>query len=117
MSTAQRGQTIFMVGKYTTRPRKPNKKKARWVSPPSRAFCRTPEGAGPHTHHYLRSFEAAVRRGQQVARVAERLHRVGYQPDLVCCHPAWGEGLYLRDIWPDTVLLYFCEFFYHARGC
>ncbi|MCC7264543.1 MAG: glycosyltransferase family 4 protein [Candidatus Latescibacteria bacterium] len=78
---------------------------------------RTPEGAGPHTHHYLRSFEAAVRRGQQVARVAERLHRVGYRPDLVCCHPAWGEGLYLRDIWPDTVLLYFCEFFYHARGC
>lgn len=48
--------------------------------------------------------------------MAERLHRVGYRPDIVCCHPAWGEGLYLRDIWPDTVLLYFCEFFYHAHG-
>ena len=77
---------------------------------------RAPEAAGPNTHHYLRSFEAAVRRGQQVTRVAERLRRVGYRPDIVCCHPAWGEGLYLRDLWPDAVLLYFCEFFYHARG-
>lgn len=77
---------------------------------------RAPEGAGPNTHHYLRTFEAAVRRGQQVARVAERLRRIGYRPDIVCCHPGWGEGLYLRDLWPEAVLLYFFEFFYHARG-
>jgi glycosyltransferase involved in cell wall biosynthesis len=75
-----------------------------------------PEPAGPHTHHYLRSFEAAVRRGQQVARVAQELRRTGYRPDIVCCHPAWGEGLYLRDVWPDALLLYFFEFFYHAQG-
>ena len=76
----------------------------------------SPEPAGSGTHHYLRSFEAAVRRGQQVVRVADRLRQTGYRPDLVCCHPAWGEGLYLRDVWPDPILLYFFEFFYHARG-
>ncbi|MBT5320228.1 MAG: glycosyltransferase [Chromatiales bacterium] len=76
----------------------------------------SPEPAGPQTHHYVRSFEAAVRRGQQVVRVAQQLQRDGYRPDIVCCHPAWGEGLYLRDVWPDTVLLYFFEFFYHAKG-
>lgn len=75
-----------------------------------------PEGAGAQTHHYLRSFEAAVRRGQQVVRVAQQLRRNGFTPDIVCCHPAWGEGLYLRDIWPGAVLFYFFEFFYHARG-
>ena len=76
----------------------------------------SPEPAGPHTHHYLRSFEAAVRRGQQVVRVGQQLLRNGYRPDIVCCHPAWGEGLYLRDVWPDSILLYFFEFFYHAEG-
>ncbi len=76
----------------------------------------TPAGAGKETHHYLRRFEAAVRRGQQVVRLGEKLRKDGFVPDIICCHPGWGEGLYLRDLWPDAPLLYFFEFYYHAVG-
>ena len=77
---------------------------------------KTPQGAGRETHHYLRSTEAGVRRGQQVVRAADELQAQGFEPDIICCHPAWGEGLYLREVWPNAVLLYFFEFFYHATG-
>ena len=76
----------------------------------------SPAGASAKTHHYLRRFEAAVRRGQQVVRLGQKLRTDGYVPDIICCHPGWGEGLYLRDLWPDTPLLYFFEFYYHAVG-
>ncbi len=75
-----------------------------------------PDGAGERTHHYIRSLETGVRRGQQVVRTAVSLRNEGFTPDIVCCHPGWGEGLYLRDVWPDARLLYFFEFFYQVDG-
>lgn len=75
-----------------------------------------PEGAGSATHRYLHPMEAAVRRGQAVARAGEALKARGFRPDLVCCHPGWGEGLFLRDVFPDARLLYDFEYHYAARG-
>lgn len=75
-----------------------------------------PNGAGKKTHFYLHDLEAAVRRGQQVVRVCLALAAKGFVPDVVYCHPGWGEGLFLRDVWPHTRLLYFFEFFYNATG-
>lgn len=75
-----------------------------------------PEGAGDATHRYLRPLEASVRRGQAAARAAAALKARGFEPDLVCCHPGWGEGLYLRDVFPKAKLLYYFEFFYSAHG-
>ncbi len=75
-----------------------------------------PRGAGPQTHHYVRGMEAAVRRGQAVTRVGMDLLRRGFVPDVICCHPGWGEGLFLADLWPRSKRLYFIEFFHHARG-
>ncbi|MBR0656773.1 glycosyltransferase [Plastoroseomonas arctica] len=75
-----------------------------------------PAGAGAHTHRYLRPLEAAIRRGQAVARAALALKADGFVPDLVCCHPGWGEGLFLRDIFPDARILLYCEFHYAASG-
>jgi glycosyltransferase involved in cell wall biosynthesis len=70
----------------------------------------------PHTHHYLRDFENAVRRGQAVARLALTLRRRGFVPDVICAHPAWGEALYLKDVYPQSTLLAYAEFYYHAQG-
>ena len=42
-------------------------------------------------HPYLRNIEAAVLRGQAVARVAMELRRKGFVPDVICVHPAWGK--------------------------
>ena len=75
-----------------------------------------PEGAGEKTHRYLRPAEAAVRRGQTVARALIGLKQKGFVPDIICCHPGWGEGLFLRDVFPDAKLLQYCEFYYRAAG-
>ena len=75
-----------------------------------------PPTGSKETHRYVRRVENAVYRGQQVIRAALALKEKGFVPDLVCCHPGWGEGLYLRDAWPKAKLLYYFEFYYHAAG-
>jgi len=67
-------------------------------------------------HPYLRSIEAAVLRGQAVARKAIELRQRGFVPDLICVHAAWGEGLYLRDIFPASRILGYFEFYYRSIG-
>ena len=72
----------------------------------------------PHrgTHRYLRHVEAAVLRGQAVARECQALRQRGFVPDLVCAHAAWGEALYLRDVLPRSRILAYFEFYYRAQG-
>jgi len=72
--------------------------------------------ANPKTHFYLRSIEGAVLHGQAVARVALRLKKEGFVPDVILGHNAWGETLYLKDIYPDTPLLAYFEYYYRASG-
>lgn len=76
----------------------------------------SPPGAGPGGHHYLRSTESAVRRGQAVVRAALELKSKGFIPDVIYAHPGWGEALFLRDAFPDARLVLFLEFYYRARG-
>ena len=76
----------------------------------------SPKGASVGTHHYVKGFEAGVRRGQAVYRLAAGLRKQGFQPDLILCHPGWGEGLYLKDLFPQAKLLNYFEFFYHPAG-
>ncbi|MBL8352195.1 MAG: glycosyltransferase family 4 protein [Burkholderiaceae bacterium] len=70
----------------------------------------------PAVHPYLRHVEKAVLRGQATARKALELRRRGFVPDLICVHAAWGEALYLRDIFPRSPILAYFEFYYRARG-
>lgn len=67
-------------------------------------------------HPYLRNVEAAVLRGQAVVRVAQQLARKGFVPDLVCGHAAWGELLYVRDVFPAARILGYFEFYYQGQG-
>lgn len=67
-------------------------------------------------HSYLRQMEDAVRHGQAVARSLLEMKRRGFSPDVVLAHPGWGETLYVRDIYPDTKLIHFCEWYYNAQG-
>jgi glycosyltransferase involved in cell wall biosynthesis len=39
-----------------------------------------------------------------------------FRPDLIYAHPAWGETLYVKDVFPDIPLVHYCEFFYHGTG-
>ncbi len=67
-------------------------------------------------HPYLRQIEAAVLRGQAAARKALELRKRGFVPDLICVHAAWGEALYLRDIFPRSPMLAYFEFYYRGQG-
>lgn len=73
-------------------------------------------GPAKEIHHYLRPFEDQVLHGQAVARAGIELRRRGFVPDVICAHPGWGEALFLKDVFPESKLLAFCEFFYRSRG-
>jgi glycosyltransferase involved in cell wall biosynthesis len=66
------------------------------------------------------SFESpvlsAIQRGQTVAAGAAQLRRSGFRPDLIFAHIGWGEALFLKDVFPESRMLLYCEFFYRARG-
>jgi glycosyltransferase involved in cell wall biosynthesis len=69
-----------------------------------------------NAHPYVRGLEAGVLRGQAVFKRCQELKQQGFVPDLICCHPGWGDGLYLKDVYPDARLLNYFEYYYHAQG-
>ncbi len=71
----------------------------------------------PSTHRYLIGAERSVLQGQEVWRVCKQLKESeGFIPDIICVHPGWGDGLYLKDIYPNVPLLSYFEFHYHFNG-
>lgn len=75
-----------------------------------------PKGAGEQTHRYLRPFEGSLRRGQHLANALVKARDAGVRPDIIVCHPGWGEGLFLKDVFPQARTLFYWEFFYNAIG-
>ncbi|MCX9158081.1 glycosyltransferase family 4 protein [Niveibacterium sp. 24ML] len=67
-------------------------------------------------HHYVVGFERAVLYGQAVARELHDLKAKGFEPDVVIAHPGWGEALLVKDVFPHTRLINFCEYYYRAEG-
>ena len=55
--------------------------------------------------------ERNLRRAYRVADLARQLRDEGLQPDAVVFHSGWGEGLYLRDIWPKAALIAYPELY------
>ena len=55
--------------------------------------------------------ERSLLRAARVAALARQLRDEGFRPDAVVFHSAWGEGLYLRDIWPDAALIAYPELY------
>ncbi|OKH27257.1 glycosyltransferase family 4 protein [Chroogloeocystis siderophila] len=70
----------------------------------------------PSTHHYVRPLESAVLHGQAVYKIAEQLKARQFIPDVICGHSGWGPTLFVKDAFPNTPLICYFEWFYHARG-
>jgi glycosyltransferase involved in cell wall biosynthesis len=69
------------------------------------------------THPYARKFDDAVRRGVQVAQtLAAAKKSQDLRPDVIVTHPGWGDGFFLRDVFPDTKVIGLFEYFYNSRG-
>jgi len=81
-----------------------------------KAYYKAGREVKPETHHYVRNLESAVLNGQSVYRMCMELKKRGFVPDLVCGHSGWGPTLYVKDAFPDTKLLSYFEWYYHARG-
>jgi glycosyltransferase involved in cell wall biosynthesis len=65
-------------------------------------------------HPYVREYDGAVRLGLAVAQVCLSLRQQGIVPDLIAGHSGWGETLFVKEVFPETPLLSYFEFFYHA---
>lgn len=77
-----------------------------------RKFVSPLEGAFPPLEH----LSEQVRCGRAVAHLLRELKSKGFRPDLVFAHPAWGEAIFVRDVFPETKLLAYLEFYYRSAG-
>lgn len=73
-------------------------------------------GNSPHIHPLAQEFESKVLRGEACARKALELREKGLIPRVAIVHPGWGEGLYLKEVFPDVRLVCLTEYFYRAVG-
>ena len=76
-----------------------------------------PQGqAGKGTHRWVSELEIKTLRGEAAYRAACQLKADGFTPDVIVAHPAWGESLFLSQVWPAARIGLYCEFFYQAQG-
>lgn len=88
-----------------------------WVIPGVQKVVFTPSReARPETHHYVRTLENAVLQGQASYRAMERLKAMGFIPDVIYGHSGWGPTLFMKDLFPNSPLMCYFEWFYHAQG-
>jgi glycosyltransferase involved in cell wall biosynthesis len=67
-------------------------------------------------HADAREYELAMIRANAVAGTARTLNQLGFKPDIVIGHHGWGELLNLQDVWPDSPLLGYHEYYYNETG-
>ncbi|WP_210489550.1 glycosyltransferase [Microvirga antarctica] len=71
---------------------------------------------GPEHFPPLHFFSEQVRRGDMVRWKLLALKHKGFSPDICFVHPAWGEALFLRDVFPNTKIVSHLEFYYRGTG-
>jgi glycosyltransferase involved in cell wall biosynthesis len=74
------------------------------------------QGTTRGVHPWVSDIETKAIRGEAAFRAALYLKATGFEPDLIFAHPGWGESLFLKDVWPASKLLIYCEFYYSDSG-
>lgn len=67
-------------------------------------------------HPWARDFDSKVIRGAATLESAIALKAEGFEPDVILAHPAWGEAMFLKQVWPDARLTLYCEMMYRTEG-
>ncbi|SVB51590.1 uncharacterized protein METZ01_LOCUS204444 [marine metagenome] len=73
-------------------------------------------GSTANIHPWVVDFESKIIRAEGCFRAALKLKAQGFTPDVIIAHSGWGESLFLKEVWPDTKLGIYCEFFYRPQG-
>lgn len=66
-------------------------------------------------HSYLKVYEESILHGQSAAEAALSLKNQGFIPDVIYGH-SWGNAMFMKDIFPDTPVLCYFEWFYNSEG-
>lgn len=67
-------------------------------------------------HPWLADMETKLLRADACWRTMRGLREAGFKPDAVIAHPGWGEPLFAKQVWPETRLGLYAEFFYRQQG-
>ncbi len=67
-------------------------------------------------HRDAHDFNMAMRRAEAAAAGARQIKSLGFTPDIIIGHHGWGELLNLGDVYPDTPLLGYFEFYYRIEN-
>lgn len=67
-------------------------------------------------NRYVSPMHTAVQRAEIVATLLLEKKSKGFEPDIIFVHPGWGDGFFLKEIFPMTCIVGFMEYFYHPRG-
>ncbi len=73
-------------------------------------------GSSPKIHPWVVDLETKIIRGEAAFHAAWKLKQQGFEPDLIIAHPGWGESLFIKNVWPQSRLAMYCEFFYRSHG-
>lgn len=73
-------------------------------------------GTSKDVHPWVAETETKVIRGDAAFRAALKLKHEGFEPDLILAHPGWGESLFLKQVWPHSKMVIYCEFHYASQG-
>ena len=74
------------------------------------------KGNGKDIFELAVDFESKTIRGASCYLKALELRDEGYSPDVIISHPGWGESLFLKQVWPNSILKIYCEWYYHTSG-
>ncbi|TPG04116.1 glycosyltransferase [Rhodanobacter glycinis] len=58
----------------------------------------------------------AMRRGRAVALCLRNIRATGFLPDVIYGHPGWGEMLHVKDVFPESRVVNYCEFYFNRDG-
>lgn len=67
-------------------------------------------------HTYVHKLEEAVFHGQVIAKVLNDLKAQGFTPDIIYSYAGWGHNFFIKDIYPNTPLVGYFEWFLNAFG-
>lgn len=67
-------------------------------------------------HPALRYTETSVLRGQAVYTAFMPVKAKGWNPDIILAHSGFGDGIFLKDLWPQAKYMPYFEWYYHAYG-
>ncbi len=71
-------------------------------------------GATHQTHYCARTFENATWHAHAVYEALSAMPEI--QPDLIIGHSGFGSTLFLADLYPDTPIINYFEYYYHPSN-